>query len=1735
MCGVHFDCYDYPEGSHLSEYTLSEGANLQKVAVYRFCNLVSTKPEGVSGEVSVEGHLFGLVNIFTLCLCFMCRKPLWGLSAQGLKCARCNLFAHCSCIRRHADVAIPHCQSMTMDATHVSLGWMDLRDSFKDHYQQVLTLLNNRARLTYEELSILHSTFWTQLQIMNNGLILGSVVVKRRNGTAIIASMKENELDEFEIHTAARSVESLLSSNTPTPSPALQEYFLSNRISSAEHSIFYDWPTLTYITSVLKASDDTWPSPTASFGLLSVAGPEAENELKTSFQTTSMGRIRDALGRGLSVYSDDVARIFLCHMYESGLFERADRTEHLFNNGEDPALIECSFALPFGLDESADVEHIVASVESCLCDLDLSVNEAGFLLLVRRLWPNEMTSDYARVRLCGSIITWILAEDENLASILRDYVARGRPLPGVRSRLEGRSWPSPHDPRHTPQSSTNNGGDYVACRRALLHQYATGWLLALHNLDMNAYACVIYDICAEFAHDNSPEDIMTQDRAATDRGGELAHHDDCLRLIIKLAQASVTFAIPEDLILLWLQHVPAECRPTKPLPTILRLFNREGDGTHRYSSVADPSVLANSALTGLDPWSIVMGVAKQKDQFRQSLHWLSFLAAAGVDVPVHVYSQFSSFVSQYTASLEDSVTLAQAALESTWLKSLGHQRLQGMIVDLHSLLAKGLIQRMRTCTSMPLVCSFIRYSLSVCLLLFGCERKSLLSCGLVKDEEVRHLPSRRKLNARASAMVDPIIVDARLINCLRGYVECAVEEVSIIIAKFLDMLVKEAALLESYEVDNFILKNEEALCLCAWKFYELQSHDIANARTSFLLRVLVVDTQPFRAILQHVFEESGNWESRFQAVACLFRMILDVTSPSFMVEDRQFRSSFIDVFHYYFRALWADEKEEIRLTVDTWSKTLLPVHFDAIATCWNEALPKIPVGQRVELIAFLVQLRPHFPEWQVLSWDVIVEMILEDDYLQKNGNNEDGPASAHLSMYGLSSRDSTFINADTDPDMSLVRVAIVILSLQMIANGIAVDIAALLRIKTQLLKILGFADVSLIPALSGHAFHVRFGDFIEIPESALPCISELPALFDAFHPFDLAPSAMGGPYSHEETPANLLVGSAFVDVLLALVVKQDFSNMPVGTARHLMEALLIVIYKHDFDSRPLRHLMPDLRHAVRHVMDVLLMDVAYELRRLSVSICNAYIKCWGVTSTHILVDSIEIAAKAIELLNHNGEDALVIQIRSFIETTLTMRARGGIFNALCKQPLDTNFLRVLRDITDANAKTVRNEETLREVLLFDTLGRAHENDRRHLQVVVNNLNRYVEIVHHEDCTSELMYQVGQFLGNITRRLAEAPDAYDPSPMFLLAATLIEHNRARSHVSLLTRLASRLGDANGIIGSILGTLSDGLRGRGRVTPQTLTSILEILSLADAFDGRSGRSLFSDYIMGIAEDALHYLSSSPASTVYSDAGFACARAAARMIMETTEDNAEPFLKQVTAPSDKTGRQPLSIRSWNVLLVTALCTDLKASSRLLLDNFPTFLVMYHRCLKSYHIAEPGTIGLTGADVNYAYISIKLWLLLAHRVSSIREETGAASSNKEDATSRMLWNDLWPPFEHLLAAFEEDAQLGSIPATGALILSSIADLFMFLHQSRSVVMLDTALNVEVLTRARALAKNETLANKLSRVLRTMSEPAEDISTEALVKQVVADLVATEKLQALEVRRRDAGKAAYEKKPERR
>ncbi|KAI0362213.1 hypothetical protein OH77DRAFT_1416438 [Trametes cingulata] len=1760
MCMVHFDCYDYPDGSFFSQYSVASDASKQKVAVHRFCHILPQRHAVPPEIIHKEQHAFRPVNLFSLTLCFICRQPLWGPIMQALKCGSCKQFVHSSCLTRASSKDLPRCRAVTIDDTYMTISWAAMRKSFAEYYRELFLTEADLPKRTYEEISVFFTVLWTQLQILTNGLALGSIVIVQDGPT-----FEEGHLDEFELHYLVNLYEVFLSSRNPSISIALSDHFADNRLRASDTHVFFNWNILSFITTVIKAPPSI-PGDGAdihSTDLLAPNQPSFAHGASTDdstypYEVTTLAHLRDQLGDQLNLHSEAAARYLLSHLFHLGFFQRVDSQSRLFDGGPHPERLQCSFPIPLGLEVSVEVETLASAIEACLSDIDLSVNETGLLLLVRKFWPDGMLTDYALRRLSKAVLAWILSEDDDLATMLRDYVARGLSLPGVRSGVDVQPWPSSTQARPTAASSANNGGDYVASRRALSNRYAARWLLALHDQGVDDYATMVFDLLVEQAQDLPVNDefFLGKGRESSEKR-EVVITEKLLHLILKLNQASVVFTTFDDLFQKWLARASSlDIDEQVPLASLSRLFNKEVDSSsQRFSTVVDPrlTMTDNPSLLNVNPLRVIIDIAtKSKEGYDSTLHWLCLFVRSGVEISIPTFAQLVGLGKKFGVSLEESSLLIKAALWSCWLKSMGRQEMQGVVAAVHANIGQQLVAHLESRDKIAEVVQLIRRSLAACLLLYGCDRNFLQTSGLIEESEIRTLPSRRKLHARNNTITDPIIVNVALIDALRRYVETGVEEVSCLAAKFFDAFMHHAPFVESYEVDNFILRNGPSLCTCMWQFYAVQDSQISTLRTGLLLRTLVVDSQPFQALLQNLFEEGGSWEIRLQAAVRLFRMVEDVTSPAFVVEDRQWRSSVIDIFRYFFSALWEDEREEVRLAVDTWTQTLLPAHFDAITLCWNEALVKSPISDRAKLVSFLNQLRSHFPQWRLLSWDVVLETLLESEFIQRNGDDEDGPMSAHLSMYGLPSASRNTVRVD--PDLQSLQHSLLSLALRMLSDGISIDINSLLKLKDHLARALGFAEVAMVTAGTSNAFYVRFSSLDAVPEVAYPCLNELMLVLDSPVPYDLPPSAMGGRFVDDETASSLLIGSVFVDLFLETFIQHDdLEVLPAVTLKNMLKSMIIVIYKHDFDSRALKLFQPQLRKAVKRAQELLLTDLSYDIRQLVITLCHAFIKRWPHLTGNFVCDVIESAVSLMEKLNYlqNGDDILVDQTRNFLRTTLGLYAFSGVFYMLCKRRRSHDFFAIIKHITGPQVKAERNPhplENLRDALLRDTLTRAVEGDDDSLQVVLDNVNDYVEIVHHTEYTPTLMQFVGLCLASLTRKTADLHFArFDPSALLLLACTLIQHNKAHSRDLLLyletllrsslvrfnvsvvslrrvlhvtTTLYRKAAKASGtnpenilvnpIAAAMLEITKDSLHFKARVTPATQGALVEALTATP--DRGSARVTFIplDAQVRLADDGLYFLyhEGGPDGLVLVD--FTAGQTIAKLVMQAAE--VQPTL---LGSLDKNS---MTVRVWNILLIGALSRPSGMAANLMFQHFTAFMLAYCTSLNLYHspamLATPEAQDRAHADISYAYASIKLWLLLARKAASESPAIDASGGlqDREGMMAKMVWNEVWPPFETVISAFEADVRAGNNSPLASSIWTSVGDLFLFLRQSRSVIALDTVVSTRILNRLKDVVRNES---KISRIVRSLKDPPAEDSLEYFVNQVVTEISAEEKLQA--------------------
>ena len=418
ICAVHFDCYDYPNGNLVVQYPIELDPGTQKVAVYRFCHVQLQTSDQKSSVHRISGHTFRAVNMFTLALCFICKLPLWGCNSQGLKCDNCNHFVHAHCTTPSSDTS--RCLRTPLTSTHIIISLYDLRRSFNNHFKGLLGLSPDSLR-SHEEKLICCDILRVQLQILSNGLELSSIIVEGGD--------KASKPFILELQTLLDHFQAALHPQISVPSEMLSGFFDECRFPSRV-TLLFDWSTLVFMATNARFIDGG--SHHAGDPQYLSLGIESDNKVARPniYEAIPLGFLRANLATNFKIHLDIAAETLLRQLHHVGLFELPEI--HLLETKD---LLQCTeslclFALPLSLDLSANVETLITAIEACLTDIDLSVNEAGFLLLVRRVWPTEMSTEYALRRLMKSVLGWILAEVRSftcsIKSTLDSFLGRTR-------------------------------------------------------------------------------------------------------------------------------------------------------------------------------------------------------------------------------------------------------------------------------------------------------------------------------------------------------------------------------------------------------------------------------------------------------------------------------------------------------------------------------------------------------------------------------------------------------------------------------------------------------------------------------------------------------------------------------------------------------------------------------------------------------------------------------------------------------------------------------------------------------------------------------------------------------------------------------------------------------------------------------------------------------------------------------------------------------------------------------------------------------------------------------------------------------------------------------------------------------------------------------------------------------------------------------------------------------------
>jgi len=362
-------------------------------------------------------------------------------------------------------------------------------------------------------------------------------------------------------------------------------------------------------------------------------------------------------------------------------------------------------------------------------------------------------------------------------------------------------------------------------------------------------------------------------------------------------------------------------------------------------------------------------------------------------------------------------------------------------------------------------------------------------------------------------------------------------------------------------------------------------------------------------------------------------------------------------------------------------------------------------------------------------------------------------------------------------------------------------------------------------------------------------------------------------------------------------------------------------------------------------------------------------------------------------------------------------------------------------------------------------------------------------------------------------------------------------------TLFRKIQPRIGSTAGqtqpnIVGlAVFEILANGLRKEGRVTPSTIASIIEAVTSADTGYATLAQ-IFPDTFLSLAEDGFFFLQNHAWSEVQSESDFIASVAVAKMILQAAEQKSDIMLRQLADTSERLTRPSLTVRTWNILAFAALSNPLNSWTSILFAHFSTFSFAYNVSLRGFASFRTNPPETAQADINYAYNAIKLWILLALKNFRLKgvavdvERDPVVLVDNENAAIRMVWNELWPPFALLADSFEPEPRT----SLAALTWSSVADLFLFVRQSRSDMAHEASSHIALLSRFQRWSIGDSAtSNRLNRALRSMSEPPVDVPMNVLVSQIAKSIVAEEKLVVLEAKSREASASkAVQERPRR-
>ncbi|WVQ84347.1 hypothetical protein IAT38_006499 [Cryptococcus sp. DSM 104549] len=1358
--------------------------------------LYGTTPRGspTSTHRKAGQHDLTLVNLFTLALCGGCRQPLWGLGAQAYACsAGCQRFFHPECVdgwaqtgggmggngegecRFGRDVVVDEVSGVGEGRNPFTITLDALRASFDAHHApygvSAGSLPADLAQRSFDEMAVLHAVLWTQRQLLKNGITNGCIRVTGPGAQGRTDPLELRELVsalEEHLQAAAEGGEGASNAawdyqqNTGLPHTLGPGYMFSDKYlayctalirapsapgqggESAPGSVLGMSGAAPLghglgLGSTLPGSPGLAPAPE---GLLTPQGlpapPPEDVDPPTPdkcYELLPLGVVTQTLSSDLQMRHPHLASVFLNHLRLAGYISLSTKTliitPSMLSSSKTPQRDTwVGFTLPLLMDSSPAIESLVLAIEALLDGVDLAMNEQGLRLMAGRAWPSVMCSPYAMERLGKAAVQWVIAESTCTFTIVRDYATKYLPVPGLKTQAKGSSV----------------AAVYETDRRRLMKRYVVPWLEAWHDLDPGLYAMSVYEQCK--LADNPEDDI----NLLTDAQGASRMAGNAMENMTRVAEAGVVFSTVPALLISWLEDLGQLAEQDLVYRALPRLLHNNPLDIFAlcHDSLSNPSGIPRVckwlrvlAFSGVEiPWGLLLEVvehqAAQREQQLEKPVW-------GLNARLGLSTGSTGSQGQREVEQERETerrTEVEARLDLVVAvnangASIKDQDLAGICAKLGDGVFKEM-GRPREGGFEPAELELIRNSMLLILKAYGVAIFEIALTSLGTEDLQTKQPASVSKKRRMTAMTSRYPLDTAMVLSaadLLGRTTCP----STLVLDFLWLLFARATNVDN--VDGFLYHTCSKLYDVVWPLVDMPVDRRSRARV--LLKLLSVNSAPLEQMVQSQLDSS--FDDRAQVRERLLTFVLELADSSVSFELANWRASAVSLILLFFDVI-LDTREVIPDNLII-LRSLLPTQLRAMSACFEEHLVKSSDERRLVLLARLETLRKALPDWPIVSWSVIEELMLEEE--------------ASVTQF-RPARSSQTISALVDAQNVLC--SLLSLGLEMLASGIPIPWVVAQRFQQH---VAAACQLPWTPPTDGLTTLV------------------LPALRSALD--SSARILITGQTFETKIKKTAPVGSLFVPVVIDL--GSELGSRDYLTQRILLDIMMVVFFKQNVRPVELASLS-----ALQTIAEFVSTGECAENRLLALQVLQTAAVRMERESVIRAVPSVfrTIAAVLVtETDAEHSDSAVTEQSQTYLRTIVKSFGRSGLFLQLFRNDaaLSPTLGKALQLVNDADRRDDSTQASLFDNVFRD-LSDMLKRGRETVEQVLASLACFASTLE-VGLSEDAGHNFGAFIVRLGKHVAEWDVRFDPNPILVTCGYVLDLVPPGAAITLLHQTSTVL--------------------------------------------------------------------------------------------------------------------------------------------------------------------------------------------------------------------------------------------------------------------------------------------------------------------------------------------------------